>query len=283
MPELPEVETVARTLLPHVQGCVFESAKLLRSSAMHPASMPLEALNRMRVQNLRRRGKVLVFDLTPTPDRSTDMAVPTSMVIHLRMTGRVFTQEANSGQGAHTRCIWKLHKPDFSPFLLFFDDIRTFGKVFVATEQLLANWDFWKNLGPEPLEIGLAEFASRLNGKRALKSCLLDQTVIAGIGNIYADEALFAAGLDPRRPASSLARQEHGRLLSAIKAILARAIEKKGSSIRDYRDADGNAGSFQKTFSVYGKGGKMCQRCGEVLQKEQIGGRATVFCPHCQK
>lgn len=282
MPELPEVETVASSLRPHVCGSVFARSSLLRLSTLHPLSMPLESLRNLRIQDVRRRGKLLLFDLLPSIETESSAALPTAMIIHLRMTGRIFTQSANAAQGKHTRCVWDMIGPGASRFQLFFDDTRTFGKILVANEEILQRWDFWQALGPEPFEAEVSDFISRLNSRRTIKACLLDQSVLAGIGNIYADESLFKAGIDPRRSAQSLSGEEASRLLSAVKDILHLAIEKKGSSIRDYRDADGKSGTFQKTFSVYGRAGKKCRLCGTELLKDKIGGRATVFCPHCQ-
>lgn len=283
MPELPEVETVVRTLKPHVLDSTFDQTRLLRPSTLHPLSLPLQLLEGLRVEDLRRRGKLLLFDLLPAAGNHDSVTIPTNMIIHLRMTGRVFTNAANSDLGKHTRCVWDMIKPDFSPFQLFFDDTRTFGKILLANQDVLERWDFWRSLGPEPLEVEEPEFLSRLKGSRPIKTTLLDQSVIAGIGNIYADEALFKAGIDPRRPAASLTPLEGSSLLCAIKEILLLAIEKKGSSIRDYRDADGKSGSFQNSFSVYGRAGKECRLCGTELLKDRLGGRATVFCPHCQR
>lgn len=282
MPELPEVETVARTLAPYVQDCVFEDSTLLRSSTLHPLSLPLKSLAGQRISALRRRAKLLVFDLVPLQGNEPIKPIPSCLVIHLRMTGRIFTAKANAESGQHTRCIWNLRKPDQSSFQLFFDDTRTFGKVFVANKELLSAWKFWRELGPEPLELNLGAFLARLRGKRALKASLLDQKVLAGIGNIYADEALFRSGINPQRPTDSLEEKEAEALLKAIKDVLNMAILKKGSSIRDYRDADGKAGNFQKSFFVYGRGGEKCRKCGTILEKIRIGGRSTVFCPQCQ-
>lgn len=275
MPELPEVETVARTLYPHIHNCVFESSILLLKSTLHPLSLPLAALTGCRIKNVRRRAKLLIIDL--------DKKSPLYLVAHLRMTGRLFTAQANVEQGKHTRCVFCLRKPDGSIFQLFFDDTRTFGKLLVAGDAILEQWKFWRELGPEPLEIGPDVLASRLTSSRALKTALLDQKVIAGIGNIYADEALFQARLSPFRPANSLKSGETARLLAAIQDVLRRSISQCGSSIRDYRDADGNVGAFQNTFMVYGRGGEKCKKCGAILNKMKIGGRATVSCPKCQK
>lgn len=277
---MPEVETIVRSLSPHVSGCVFERSALLRQSALHPLSLPLASLAGLCVSGLWRRGKLLVFDLFPA--RQDAGSAPDVMIVHLRMTGRIFTQSANAELGRHTRCAWSMRRPDGSPFQLYFDDARTFGKILVSGRERLLEWKFWRELGPEPLELSAEGFLPRLDSRRAIKACLLDQSVIAGIGNIYADEALFAAGINPSRPAASLSAAEASRLLSSIKNIISLAIESKGSSIRDYRDADGNAGAFQNNFYAYGRAGKECRKCGALLEKARIGGRTTAWCPNCQ-
>ena len=152
----------------------------------------------------------------------------------------------------------------------------------VLPPALLERWDFWCSLGPEPLDMGPGELGPRLRGGRAIKAALLDQTVLAGIGNIYADESLFRAGIDPRRPAGELSEAEADRLRRAVQEVLRESIAQCGSSIRDYRDANGNVGAFQNTFFVYGRGGQACRRCGSTLEKSRIAGRATVSCPRCQ-
>lgn len=285
MPELPEVETVVRTIYPHIRDCVFNDAQLLRASSLHPLSLPLSTLKGMRISSASRRGKLIVLGLArpDTQRKSQSAKIPQMLVAHLRMTGRLFAAEANLLHGSHTRCIFAMRRPDGSDFQLFFDDTRAFGQIMVATDEILHAWKFWRELGPEPLEIDATQFSERLKGSRAIKAALLDQRVIAGIGNIYADEALFQAAILPDRSTGSLSFSERGVLLAAIQDILKRSISQCGSSIRDYLDADGNAGAFQNTFMAYGRGGQQCARCGTILQKSRIGGRATVFCPGCQK
>lgn len=275
VPELPEVETVATTLYPHVRDSVFTFARILRPSSQHPLSLPLDTLTGARIAGVGRRGKLLIFNL--------EGGKPQMLVAHLRMTGRIFTASANRELGRHTRCIFGLRSPQGEEKQLFFDDTRAFGQLLAATPEILAQWQFWCALGPEPLEISSSILAERLRGRRPLKTALMDQSVIAGIGNIYADESLFRAGLSPLREAGSLNDREIARLLDALQAILRLSISQCGSSIRDYRDADGNAGAFQNTFRVYGRGGKQCHNCGRELTKVKLSGRATVYCETCQK
>lgn len=280
MPELPEVETIARSLSPYLVDNTFVSAQLLRPSSLHPLSLPLDALTGARIKNVRRRGKLLILDLASP--KSASVAPVEALIAHLRMTGRFLTGSANGEIGKHTRCVFGLVNPEHSHQQLFFDDTRAFGQILLANSKILEAWPFWQKLGPEPLEISPENFIGRLTGRRPIKTALLDQKVIAGIGNIYADESLFRAGIAPERETGSLTTHEGKKLLKAIKQILDKAIRNRGSSIRDYRDADGKSGGFQNLFMVYHRGGQACKKCGHTLQKIKLGGRSTVFCPVCQ-
>lgn len=277
MPELPEVETIVRTLSPHVLGRTITGAHLYLPRSLHPLSLPVDSLRGCRISGAGRRGKLVMLELEP-PRR--DAASPERLLAHLRMTGRLLVKDA--GVNAHTRCVFDLHAPSGEDSRLFFDDIRTFGQLFVANSRNLARWRFWTELGPEPLEMKADDLARATNSRAAVKACLLDQKRIAGIGNIYADEALFLAGINPVRPGNSLSRDEVKALMKSLRDVLMLAIRKCGSSIRDYRDADGNAGAFQKNFMAYGRGGQPCRKCGSTMQKCRVAGRGTVFCPACQ-
>ena len=280
MPELPEVETVARTLAPHVEGWRVVTVDVLDRRCLHPLGLPLKCLAGLTIGGVHRRGKLLLLDVQGGAD-----AV---LAVHLRMTGALLPHAADAdgtppAPGPHTRCVFALERGDGATQWLFFDDIRTFGKILLATPAILQRWPFWRELGPEPLEIGADDFVARLRGKRAIKAILLDQTVIAGIGNIYADESLFAAHIDPRRKADSITPDMAKCLHSAMQTVLRQAIEQCGTSFRNYRDANGNAGAFQNQLLVYGQGGKPCPHCGCKLTRTAVAGRGTVFCPHCQK
>ena len=289
MPELPEVETVVRTLAPHVAGCRITGVEVLRASGVHPLSLPLESLAGLTISGVRRRGKLILLDVAPKgaggepPAKHRSAPQPSLLAVHLRMTGRLLPRPAGTAPGPYTRWLLDLQTPEGAPLRLFFDDTRAFGTVFAATPPLLEQWAFWRELGPEPLELTGAAFDRRLAGRSAIKAALLDQRVVAGIGNIYADEALHRAGMDPRRPVAEVDGPRRRELLAALKAVLKLAIAQCGSSIRDYRDADGNAGAFQNSFAVYGRAGKPCRSCGRPLAKCRVAGRATVYCPHCQR
>lgn len=287
MPELPEVETVVRTLRPQVLNARIVGVELLRPSIVLPESLPLDTLCGCRISAVDRRGKLILLRMLSESGRAGGPERPDQLVVHLRMTGRLMPHPAGTPPHAHTRCLFHLEGPQ-GPAVLFFDDVRAFGLLFAATDALLAAWPFWRELGPEPLAVppdALArQLAPRFAGRRgAVKSLLLDQGVLAGIGNIYADEALFRAGIDPRRPAQTLDDQALLRLCRALQEVLRLSIAQCGSSIRDYRDANGNVGAFQNSFAVYGRGEEPCQTCGRPLEKARIAGRATVFCPHCQR
>lgn len=277
LPELPEVETVARSLAPHVRGAAITAVNLLHSPSLHNASLPLDSIIGATIESVDRRGKLVILRLRPV-DAARG---PSLLIFHLRMTGRLLVNPPAAGR--HCRCVFNLRHPGGAGGQLVFDDVRTFGKIMATTPERLAAWDFWARLGPEPLEMDPDALLPRLKGCRPIKSALLDQETIAGVGNIYADESLFRAAISPGRPAGSIEAAESRLLMASIQEILKTAIEKGGSSIRDYVDAQGKSGGFQNSFAVYGRGGLPCVKCGSQLQKIKIAGRSTVFCPFCQK
>ncbi|EGY24917.1 formamidopyrimidine-DNA glycosylase [Desulfovibrio sp. A2] len=206
--------------------------------------------------------------------------VPHLLGVHLKMTGRLFVYGPEVAPNAHTRVVFGLDDGN----RLFFDDARKFGYVRALSDADLATWDFWRSLGPEPLEIDAPDFAELFRGRRGrIKALLLDQTVIAGIGNIYADESLFRASIRPDAQAGDLSparlRVLHGHLVDVLRESIAEC----GSSIRDYRDAHGDAGAFQNRFRVYGRSGQPCVACGRTLTTGKVAGRTTVYCERCQK
>ncbi|MDR2075581.1 MAG: bifunctional DNA-formamidopyrimidine glycosylase/DNA-(apurinic or apyrimidinic site) lyase [Desulfovibrio sp.] len=278
MPELPEVETIARTLSPQILDRRILSLELLRKKTLQAGHAWLPRLQGARISRVHRRAKLLLLDLDLPPDAPLPRLC---LLFHLKMTGSFFVHPAGAAALKHTRIIFDL---DGSPgSRLFFDDIRTFGYCRIAPPESLPDWPFWKSLGPEPLLCPIPTLARRFLGRAAaIKAVLLNQTVIAGIGNIYADEALFQAGIHPATKASRLPFPALESLARSLQDILIRAIAQCGSSIRDYRDALGNAGAFQNTFAVYGRKGQACIRCGVPLLQTRIAGRTTVYCPRCQ-
>lgn len=285
MPELPEVETVVRTLRPHVAGKKILKLRTVGTPCLVPESRSLEEAEGRVVAEASRRGKFIVLRLTK--DRESDLF----LVIHLRMTGRLMAYDRPESAeenwtenlcGRHAR-VFGLLGVSCADCALVFSDARKFGRLFLGTEKERADWSSWARLGPEPLDMGEEAFAGAITGRRAVKSVLLDQTVLAGVGNIYADESLFAAHIRPDAEAGSLSKARLRRLYRELKRLLLLSIEQCGSSIRDYQDADGNVGAFQNTFAVYGRGGDMCRNCRGKLKRVVLGGRGTVFCPRCQK
>lgn len=288
MPELPEVETVVRTLAPELEGRTIRKVTLCDVSVLE-GTLPLEAVCGGRLMTPGRRGKLLLLPLefSAHPGKlrcSACEAVEsgagcdiTGLGFHLKMSGRLFVHPEGTLPGKHTRLILDLDNGT----RLFFDDARRFGYVRVLSPDSLATWPFWNRLGPEPLDMDGEAFAACFLGRRGtVKSLLLDQTVIAGCGNIYADEILFRAGIRP--DAQGLSRERLFLLHAALQEVLLESIEACGSSIRDYRTARGDAGAFQNKFRVYGRSGKVCMTCGTPLESCRIAGRTTVFCPHCQ-
>lgn len=295
MPELPEVETVARTLYPALAGRSLVRVEVLNPGTWQGAvsACELDAHMPLTFAGTGRRGKVLLvfFETDEFPDtgqglcrpalleRGNDSAIR-GLAFHLRMSGRLFAYPAGTAPERHTRLI--LHLDDGS--MIFFDDVRKFGYVRAVTPASLREWEFWRKLGPEPFELDDKAFGERFAGRGgAIKALLLDQSVIAGIGNIYADESCFRAGIRPDAPARSLCAADLGRLRAALVEVLEESIEACGSSIKDYRTARGDAGAFQNTFRVYGRSGKNCLVCGAKLRTAKIAGRTTVYCPNCQK
>ncbi len=272
MPELPEVETIARTLEPLVAGRCIRGVQVLLAKTWQGDIDP-GAVEGRRILGTARRAKLLLIRFAPSDGPATGMA------FHLKMTGRLFVFPEGTPPEPHTRLILDLDDGS----RLFFDDTRTFGYARCISPEALARWPFWQRLGPEPLDIGEAAFLALFAGRnRAMKALLLDQTVIAGVGNIYADESLFRAGIRPDARASGVSRAKLRQLRRHLADVLRESIAACGSSIRDYRTARGDAGAFQNAFRVYGRAGQACTVCGKPLSQGRIAGRTTVWCSSCQ-
>ncbi|KLU40698.1 MAG: bifunctional DNA-formamidopyrimidine glycosylase/DNA-(apurinic or apyrimidinic site) lyase [Limnochordia bacterium] len=274
MPELPEVETVRRTLEPYVLNRPICRVEVLYPRALQDTS-PKEfskALEGSSFVELRRRGKYLLFEV------STGLY----MVVHLRMTGRLIVVSSNQVPiEKHTAAIFQFGEGSELRFV----DQRKFGTINLLPPERLMDIRGLREMGPEPLgdEFTPRYLARILKGRKApIKSVLLDQRRIAGLGNIYADEALFAAGIHPERPGGDLTLRETEELFHAVRSVLTDAVANQGTTFRDYRTGTGREGSFQNKLQVYGRKGEPCLRCGQALQHVRIGGRTSVFCPHCQ-
>lgn len=267
MPELPEVETIRAQLVPRLEGRALLRVEILdpRLTRPHDLFEVAAELEGDRVDAVERRGKYLVLRL------ESGLA----LLVHLRMTGGFGFEPVT-----HERAVIELDDGS----RLVYRDVRRFGTWLVLEGAELDPYLAAKN-GPEPLgrrftaEWLLAKLSRR---RAALKAVLLDQRVVAGLGNIYADEALWRTRLSPLRPAASLEPDEVRRLHRAIRATLRVGIERQGSTLRDYATPDGSSGAMQEEFRVYGRDGEPCRRCRTPITKARVGGRGTWFCPRCQ-
>jgi formamidopyrimidine-DNA glycosylase len=272
MPELPEVETVRRTLAPALGAtisAVWDSGKGLHMYRKPPRAR-LRKLVGARVTALRRHGKYLLVD--------TD--TPRTLLVHLGMTGRFLITSHDAPRAKHTHLVLDLGTRD-----LRFVDARRFGQIDVIDRATEKQHPALAVLGPDPLVDGIddAAFHARSRGKKAtLKAFVLDQGVIAGVGNIYASEALWRAKLRPTTRAHKLSVVASARLCAAIREVLEHALTKGGTSLRDFVDADGAQGENADYLWVYGRAGEPCLRCKTVIRRSVLQGRATYYCPTCQ-
>ncbi len=272
MPELPEVETVVRDLRPLLVGQSFSSMRV-GGLALRKAWDPTwerELVGR-RVEAIERRGKWIQLDLGGP-----------WLLVHLGMTGQFTVAPIHEPRASHTHFVFPLSP---SCHELRFRDIRRFGSItlFPNRDALLAYF-VGQHLGPEPFDLDNEYFRSRLQTtRRNLKAILLDQTVVAGVGNIYADESLFVAKLPPTKLGTDLKPRQVTRLRDGIVQVLTHAIECRGSTIRDYVGGSGLMGKFQNEFRVYGRTGEPCLQCGTPIQRIVLASRSTHFCPKCQQ
>jgi formamidopyrimidine-DNA glycosylase len=287
VPELPEVETIARGLHQRVAGDAIESV-WLGSKPQTMKSPPAEiaaTLEHTRIAQVRRMGKHIVFDLERNgvarallPAKRKKRPVPlgsnSQWIVHLGMTGRMVVCQPADAVVKHTHAIIRLA----SGRELRFVDPRRFGRLSVASQG-----DFDAG-GAEPLEVDKDRFLALFRGRKTpIKSGLLNQKLLRGVGNIYADESLFRAGLRPRRRVSMISRAQLEKLYVAVQEVLKEAIALGGSSISDYVDADGEEGFFQLQHRVYGREGEACLVCKTPVKRVVIAGRSSHYCPKCQK
>ena len=271
MPELPEVETVVRGLRRPLVGRVFTGATVRWPRAIaHPNAQefPRQVAGR-RIVAVGRRGKYIVLTLNRG-----------RLLIHLKMSGRLRVVPAGEPLDAHTHTILDLDDGR----QLRFHDVRKFGRVYLVDDETQVTG----HLGPEPLadDFTLERFRARLARRSGrLKSLLLNQQFLAGLGNIYADESLFAARLHPLRRADTLSLTEQQNLYDAIRSTLTAAVAEHGTTLDDggYTDAQGRAGRYQRRLAVYGRRGQPCFLCGTPIERTIVGGRSTHFCPRCQR
>lgn len=275
MPELPEVETVRRNLEEYLGGHSIETVEVRTDSVIRKPAKDSEkfiaVLQGRIIETIDRRGKYLIFALQEN----------CWLVVHLGMTGKVLVNKKEGDIDKHTHVVFNLDDGN----QCHYHDVRKFGGLFLYTTDPYKEAPISK-LGLEPFDNGFtAEYLYQVAKGRhiAIKSLLLDQHVVAGLGNIYADEVLFAAGVRPRKASHRLNRSEADRLVVYSRRILDEAIAAGGSTIRDYRDASGKAGQFQLAHKVYGRAGQACYVCGSRLEKVTVGGRTSVYCPKCQR
>jgi len=281
MPELPEVETVRRGLQPHLEGATLVHVIQNRADLRFP--LPDDFAHRLegaKVERLTRRAKYMLAALSTGE----------TLVIHLGMTGRFLIGESQLGRFRHEAGDDPKHThivlETANGARIAFNDARRFGYMDLIRTQTLEDHPYFKGLGPEPLEdeFNPKALGNALKGKKQnIKVTLLDQRIVAGLGNIYVCEALFGARIDPKRAAGVLKALELKRLVAAVKAVLKDAIAAGGSTLRDFRAADGELGYFQHHFKVYGREGEPCPSpcTGEICRIVQ-GGRSTFYCPNCQ-
>lgn len=285
MPELPEVETVVRSLRPLLVGRRITAVALpslesngsggrvLRRLLNEPAAAFQKGLCGARVEEIRRHGKNILIELR----REGKHAARTCLLVHLGMTGRLQFEAIAEPLRPHTHLIFSLDAPGC---WLHFSDPRRFGKLRLIEDGVRD----LPALGPDPMEISPEDFYARLHSRRAmLKSLLLDQRFLRGLGNIYADESLSRARLHPAAIGAALSRGQVARLFESIRDTLAQAIVLGGSSISSYVDAQGRAGWFQQVHQVYGRTGEKCFRCGSLIHRMIIASRSTHYCPRCQR
>ena len=271
MPELPEVETVANGVDARVRGQRIERVTLgtKPEPLKSPAAVIEETLTGARIVRVHRVGKTIVMDV----ERGDGAAAQAT--VHLGMTGRLLVSQADVPVPLHTHAIFHLGDGREVRFV----DPRRFGRVGIVAAETR-----YDGPGSEPLTIAPEEFAALFRGRKTpIKAALLNQSLLHGVGNIYADESLFRAGIRPRRHAGRLTRAELLRLHGALQRVLRQAIELGGSSVSDYVDADGVRGFFQLEHRVYGRTGLPCRECGEAVRRIVVGGRSTHFCGKCQK
>jgi formamidopyrimidine-DNA glycosylase len=270
MPELPEVETIVRDLRTALTGQIVRRAEFFNTYIKESGDTPpVLALNDKKLTTIERRGKNIIFRF------QDDL----SMVVHLKMTGRLLFNKLPSKEEKH------LHfQIEFDKSYLYFYDVRKFGRIGIYDSSGLAKHSRLSKLGPEPFGLKPTEFVKLFESRnKPIKIALMDQEIIAGIGNIYADESLFNAGIRPDIKAAKIKPARLMILYKSVIKVLNKAIDNRGSSVDDYLDGFGNSGKFQNLLKVYGRTGEKCKKCKSTIKRIVLGGRSTHYCPKCQK
>ena len=275
MPELPEVETIVRELAPRLEGFRIARARLAKTDVLRRVSKPrlLRTLRGNTIEQVIRRAKHAVFRLSSGH----------RLIVQPRMTGSLIVYDRALTRDEAKYAVLTCTIDDGRLFV--YRDVRRLGTVWLLDEK---GWDrYTSRIGPEPLEETFTPFvfAQRLAGTRAaIKKAIMDQRRVAGVGNIYANEALFQAGIDPSKPTNKLSLDEFALLHAAVTDVLQRAVDSSGTTVRDYRTGVGEPGRFQFELKVYGRGGEPCVTCGrKLVTTHTIDLRATTFCPNCQR
>jgi len=276
MPELPEVETVVKGLRPLITDKIVTAVEIREENMIAFPKADIEAftdsLVGSKIEAINRRGKYIIIELSQDKN----------MVIHLRMTGKLLVKEVKEFRDKHTHVIFSLNDGQE----IRFNNIRKFGRVYLIDKNHPEQAGGLADLGPEPLsdELTVEDFKKLFENRRALmKSLLLNQHFIAGIGNIYADEILFRSGVRPDRTADTLTEMEKEAVYHNMREILKKGIIYGGTSFSDYVNAFGEKGSFQEELRVHQRQGEECYECGSIIEKIKVSGRSTYFCPQCQK
>ncbi|MBY6019377.1 bifunctional DNA-formamidopyrimidine glycosylase/DNA-(apurinic or apyrimidinic site) lyase [Halomonas denitrificans] len=270
MPELPEVEVTRQGIAPHLEGRVVEQVIVRNPRLRWPVDPLIQQLVGQTILSVTRRAKYLLVD--------TEAGV---LILHLGMSGSLRVLDPAPEPGKHDHLDLVLD----SGAVLRLNDPRRFGAA-IWWQLPLDAQPLLNKLGPEPLTAAFnaEQLATALKGKTsAIKTALMDNHVVVGVGNIYANEALFAAGIHPKRAAGNLSKARLAKLVEEVKAVLARAIQQGGTTLKDFTQADGKPGYFVQQLNVYGRGGQACVQCGAQLKEIKLGQRATVYCGHCQR
>jgi formamidopyrimidine-DNA glycosylase len=272
MPELPEVETIVRGLRPKLSGLVMDRLRIFCPSLLRKDHrFSLQRVRGKKIKDVRRRGKMILMECQG----------PLYLIFHLKMTGQLLWTARSTPRDQHTHLALSFKRRAHE---LRFRDVRKFGFLRCLEVANPLECKELRKLGPEPFDLDLGSFTRLFRGRTGrLKSLLLDQTFLAGIGNIYADEMLFEAGLHPLTRASSLTDGQKKRLWTAMRNVLRRAIAAGGSTIRNFKNADGLDGLFQQEHRVYRRESQPCRRCRAKIRSLKIGARTSHFCPRCQR
>ncbi len=273
MPELPEIETLKRYLEKPIIGKTISTIQQNRSNLRYTLATDLaEKVASTKIQNLIRRAKYLILELNNGY----------SLVVHLGMSGRFTLQQNHYQLQKHDHVIFYLNSGE----QLVFNDHRRFGMIFLFKTSELKKASIFINLGPEPLsdDYNPEYLQAKLVRKKApIKNVIMDNNIVVGIGNIYASESLFLAGIHPEKPAYMLSYQEIEKLVSANKIVLQKAINAGGTTLKDFVSGDSTPGYFQQELLVYGRAGKACYNCGAIIVKIKQAGRASFYCPTCNR